>query len=151
MKPANQDHAFITRFLETPHTPLRVLSNPMAIALGTHIVAADPQQGRLELEFTPSETFVQGTGVLQGGAVAGMLDFAMAFSVLARLGDTGTCATVDLTTAFLRAAPAGRYRAIGEIVRSGKSIAFCRAELWKHDDARGPVATAMATFVASSS
>jgi acyl-coenzyme A thioesterase PaaI-like protein len=82
---ANPDQALIHRFLAAPSQPLRINSNPMALALGMQLLRVDAAAGVVELAFTPDPLFIQGTGVLQGGAVTAMLDFAMAFATLALL------------------------------------------------------------------
>ncbi|HPP99180.1 MAG TPA: PaaI family thioesterase, partial [Ottowia sp.] len=97
------------------------------------------------LAFAPDPLFIQGTGVLQGGAVTAMLDFAMAFATLAALPVGGSCATVNLNTAFLRPAPRGRYLAVGEVERRGRQLAFTHARLLREDDGQ-TVATATSTL-----
>jgi uncharacterized protein (TIGR00369 family) len=101
--------------------------NPMAAALRTRVVSAQPDQ--VLLEFEPPESFTQGTGVLQGGAVTAMLDFAMAFATLTGVPPGGSCASVTLNVAFLRPSPAGRYQAEGRLERRGRSMAFAQARL----------------------
>ena len=106
----------------------------------------DRERGEVDIAFEPAALFIQGTGVLQGGAVTAMLDFAMAFAVLAKLPPQGSCATANLNTSFLRAAPQGRYRAIGVVDRCGRTMAFARAQLL--EEASGKlVATASSSLV----
>ena len=118
----NVDQALIHRFLAAGAMPMPMDSNPFARALSCMLLHADIERGAVELEFDPDALFVQGTGVLQGGAVSGMLDFAMAFAVLARVPRGASCATVNMSTNFMRPAPQGRYRAIGEVERCGSQF-----------------------------
>jgi uncharacterized protein (TIGR00369 family) len=141
----NPDQALIHRFLAEGGLPLRFDANPMAVALGATLLAVDAPAGRVELAFEPDPLFIQGTGVLQGGAVTAMLDFAMAFATLASLPPDHSCATVNLNTAFLRPAPQGRYVAVGEVERRGKALAFTHARLLREAD-RQVVATATSTL-----
>ena len=122
-------------------------SNPLARALNAQLHAVDATNGHVKLSFEPDPLFIQGTGVLQGGAVSAMLDFAMAIAVLAHVKVGYSCATVNMNTSFLRPAPHGRYRAIGALERSGKSIAFARASLAPWDAATRVVASASSTLV----
>lgn len=138
---ANTDLLAIRRFLHEGRRPLRVEGNPMAQALRMTLLAVNPQDGRVTVAFEPPMQFIQGTGVLQGGAIAGMLDFAMAFATLATLGEADSCATVSMSTSLLRPAPLGRYIAHGEIERRGKTVAFTRASLLQDSDAPALVAT----------
>ena len=142
---ANPDQALIHRFIAAGRQPLSFDANPMARALGTELQAVDLTAGTVTLAFEPEPLFIQGTGVLQGGAVTAMLDFAMAFATLAHLPIGASCATVNLNTAFLRPAPQGRYLAIGEVERRGKQLAFTHARLLRATD-RQVVATASSTL-----
>ena len=141
----NPDQALIHRFRSQAGGPLPVDSNPMAVALGAALLGVDAAAGVVELSFEPAALFIQGTGVLQGGAVTAMLDFAMAFATLAHLPPDHSCATVNLNTAFLRPAPHGRYVAVGEVERRGKALAFTHARLLREAD-RQVVATATSTL-----
>ena len=145
MKFANPDQALIHRLVAGGGRPLPFDVNPMARALGTELRAADLAAGTVTLAFDPDPLFIQGTGVVQGGALAAMLDFAMAFATLAHLPVGGSCATVNLNTAFLRPAPQGRYIAVGEVERRGRQLAFTHARLLREED-RAVVATATSTL-----
>ena len=145
MRFTNPDQALIHRFIEGGSTPILFDANPMARALGAELRAADLTTGRVALAFAPDPLFIQGTGVLQGGAVTAMLDFAMAFAALAHLPVGASCATVNLNTAFLRPAPKGRYVAVGEVERRGKQLAFTHARLLREED-QVVVATATSTL-----
>ncbi len=142
---ANPDQALIHRFVEAGCSPLPFDANPMARALGAELRAADLKTGRIELAFFPEPQFIQGTGVLQGGALTSMLDFAMAFATLALLPRGSSCATVNLTAAFLRPAPAGHYLAIGEVERRARQLAFTHARLVRLEDGH-TVVTATSTL-----
>lgn len=142
---SNPDQALIHAFLSGGQVPMSVDSNPMALALGTRLLSVHPGAGIVELSFEPQPLFIQGLGVLQGGAVSSMLDFAMAFAVLAHVPVGVNCTSVNLNTAFLRPAPAGRYVATGEIERCGKSMAFAHARL-VHQARNQVVATATSTL-----
>lgn len=142
---ANPDQALIHRFLASDRQPMAFDANPMALALGSRLLSVDAPAGRVELSFEPQGLFIQGTGVIQGGAVTAMLDFAMAFAALAHLPVGRSCATVNLNTAFLRPAPQGTYIAVGEVERLGKALAFTHARLLRAQDAV-VVATATSTL-----
>lgn len=86
------------------------------------------------LLFHPREDLCQSAGVIQGGFVTAMLDAAMAHAVLAasqlKLGPP----TLELKVSFLRAALPGPHKAIGRVVRLGKSIGFLEGELFNDKD-----------------
>lgn len=131
---ANPDQVLIHGFIDQGGTPLAVNSNPMALALGLVLLKADRASGQVELSFVPKDLFVQGAGVIQGGAITAMLDFAMAFASLAALPLGRSCATVNLNVSFLRPAAQGRYIAVGQLERQGKTMAFANAKLLRKDD-----------------
>ena len=143
---ANPDQVLIHRFLENGGQSLPVDSNPMAKALGATLLKVDVAAGQVDISFNPQPLFIQGTGVLQGGAVTAMLDFAMAFATMARLPASGSCATTNISTSFLRPAPQGRYVATGLVDRCGKAMAFTQSRLVEADTG-SLVATASSTLV----
>lgn len=102
---------------------------PFARALGAQLIAVDAVNGIVRLRFTPGQEFIQGMGVVQGGAVSAMLDFAMGFAGLAMMEAGFFITTATLNVAFLRAAPAGVYEATGLVERRGRSLIFARGEL----------------------
>lgn len=143
----NPDKTLLADFLSQgnpPPTPVR--SNALAIELGTTLLQASSTPGRVVLHCKPSALFVQGAGVLQGGALAAMLDFAMSFAGLIDAPAGKAVTTTMLNVAFLRAAPRGDYRVVGEIERLGRSVAFARARLFA-DDGAEPVASATSALL----
>jgi uncharacterized protein (TIGR00369 family) len=126
----NTDRALVLEFLQGDHKPVAITSNPLARELGAELIEADATHGIALLAFTPPADFVQGAQVLQGGIVATLLDFAMAFAAHARLAaEERAFSTATLTVSLMRAAPAGRYLARGRIVRSGARLMFAEADL----------------------
>jgi uncharacterized protein (TIGR00369 family) len=116
-----------------------------AHALGARLTAVDRDHGIVELHFAPEQKFIQGAGVIQGGAVSAMLDFAMGFAGMAMMEDGVYITTANLNVAFLRAAPAGAYLARGIVERRGRTLVFARGEL--HMRAGPLVATGTSTLV----
>lgn len=146
----NPDQALIHRFVQQGGCAMPIDSNPMAKALQSTLLKVDRERGEVEIGFEPGDLFIQGTGVVQGGAVTAMLDFAMAFATLASLPPQASCATVNLSTSFLRPAPQGRYIAAGTVDRCGKTLAFTQARLVRADTGQ-VVATAASSLAVLSS
>ncbi len=141
----NPDIALIRRFVAGTGEPLPFDANPLTRFLGGRLIEADAGAGRIVLGFEPPEVFVQGAGVLQGGAIGAMLDFAATFAAMLALPDGQSLATSSLTTTFLRAAPAGRYRATGRVERRGRRIVVATASL-AQEGTPEPVAIATAVM-----
>lgn len=131
-KKMNPDQALIRAFQSTG-LPMEVDSNPLAVALGMHLLRVDVNTEQIELGFRPDPIFIQGAGVIQGGAVTAMLDFAMAFVTLAQGQDGQSCASINLNTSFVRPARAGQLRCVGSLVKRGRQIVFASAELFTDD------------------
>lgn len=152
----NTDRDLVLELLGGGRVPAPLTSNPLARELDGAVLALAAERGEAVLAFTPPERFAQGAGVLQGGIVTAMLDFAMAFAAHARLGPAErTFATASLSANFLRPASPGRYIARGRIVRAGRRLLFAEADLIaargepsdRADAAdREPVATASAVM-----
>ena len=140
----NSDYLFLQAFLSGDKAPVPIASSPLAVLLNARLLEADAA-GTAVLAFEPPETFIQGAGVLQGGTVTTMLDFALAFCVLVALPADRTCATATLTTNFMRPAGPGQYIARGSIDRLGSQVAFAKAVVHRADNGQ-TVATATAVM-----
>jgi uncharacterized protein (TIGR00369 family) len=138
----NPDWIDLQRFIREGQAAATLTHNPMSDALGMRMEQVDLAKGEITLSFEPQGLFIQGAGVLQGGAVSAMLDFAMAFAVMAGLPEGQSCATSSLNISFLRPAPKGRYIAVGETEKRGKALAFTSARLFQEGASDRVVATA---------
>lgn len=69
-------------------------------------------------------------GWVHGGVMSGLLDFALGAAVVATLEEGEWCATMSLTTDFLRPGrPGERLTARGRVERRGKLAAFPTGEV----------------------
>ncbi len=145
----NPDHELVLRFLAGEVLAGPIGSSPLIADLGGVLVAADPA-GRVSLAFAPGERYLQGSGVVQGGIVTAMLDFAMAFAAFTLLPRDKATTTVSLNIDFLRAAKPGRYLAHGRVRRLGARIAFVEADLMPagESDVTASATGTMAVFAA---
>jgi uncharacterized protein (TIGR00369 family) len=130
-RPANPDQALLARALSEGLEDIAFEANPLAIDLQTRLLRVTPQG--VALSFLPGERHLQGEAIVQGGILTTMLDFAMAFAVLARLAPNQSAATLNLSVNFLRPARAGRLQAEGRIERLGARVAFATAQLQEAD------------------
>lgn len=140
----NSDYVFLQEFLAGDRAAAPIRSSPLAVLLKAQLLEADAS-GKAVISFEPSDTFMQGARVLQGGTVATMLDFALAFAVLVALPADRTCATATLTTNFMKPAGPGKYIARGGMDRLGSQVAFATAVLQRADNHQ-TVATATAVM-----
>jgi uncharacterized protein (TIGR00369 family) len=144
----NPDHIAIIDFLKGDGAPAKVTANSFVEALGGELIAADADQGTVAIAFEPGPQFLQGLGVIQGGATTAMLDFALAFAGLTRVPLGTVFGTVSLTVHFMRPVTPGRYVARGKVSRQGSRMIFADADLVKEGEDR-PVASATGVMAIS--
>ena len=142
---AESDRDRIRRFADSDQRePFLLSGSPLAVSLGASILKVDKANRRISVRFTPGEQYLQGRGVLQGGAIATMLDFSMAFICIATIPDGHANATASLNIAYLRPAVPGVFICDADIERLGRTLAFTRASVRpENGDA---VASATAVF-----
>lgn len=86
-------------------------------------------------------------GIVSGQALAALADTCMVLAAIAHAGELKLYATTNLDTQFLRPGAGTAVICKAIIMRSGKSLAFARAEM--SDEGSGkPIATANATLYA---
>lgn len=99
------------------------------------------ERRELRMEFDIGTDFCHTVDIVQGGFITAMLDASMAHAVLASEPQHHVrVSSIDITVSFLRPARAGHFTAVGSIVKSGRTIAFLKAELY--NDKGDLVATA---------
>ncbi|MBN8490861.1 MAG: PaaI family thioesterase [Burkholderiales bacterium] len=144
------NQAIVLQMAESPGHALPFPADPLASALGARLMAVEPGRGEIRLDFEPGRTFLQGEGVVQGGAVSAMLDFATACAAMSVLRPGQDCATVTLTTSFLRPVPAGPCHVHAQVEKHGRTTVFARASLSEPGDGGRTLATAVAVLAVTS-
>jgi acyl-coenzyme A thioesterase PaaI-like protein len=124
----NPDHALIQRFLASPG-PCRVDTNPVARDFDAHLIRWDEARRELTLRFRTGERHLQGNGVVQGGLVSAMLDFGLAFAVLAMVTPPRSAVTAALHVQFEAAVTGAELEVRAAVDRIGGRLAFASAEL----------------------
>ena len=116
---------------------------PFAKLLGIEVDLLEP--GYAVLSMKMRDDLMRNGGIAHGGAVATLIDSAMAFAIIQLLGDNEHTVTVDLTIHYLRPLSAGTARASARVVRAGKRVITVSAELFDHNDKLS--ATAISTYL----
>ena len=116
---------------------------PFAKLLGIEVDLLEP--GHAVLSMKVRDDLMRNGGIAHGGAVATLIDSAMAFAIIQLLGDNEHTVTVDLTIHYLRPLSAGTARASARVVRAGKRVITVSAELFDHNDKLS--ATAISTYL----
>jgi uncharacterized protein (TIGR00369 family) len=140
IRPEHPPHPIIAGFFESGPGPL-TRAGSLAIELKGALLDVDLKAGTAAAAFEPGDQFLQGAGVIQGGVITAMLDYAMAFACFTRLQPGKSFGSVSLTTNFMKPALPGRYIATGKVERAGARMMFASAEL-RIEGADALVATA---------
>jgi len=118
-------------------------SVPYARLLGIELVNVSP--GTAELSFEIRGELMQNHGVVHGGAIASLIDTAMAFAIISVLSPKQKVTTVDLTVNYLRPLTKGKVSAVAKVVKAGRRIIVVSAEVF---DAAGNLAnTSLSNYI----
>ncbi len=96
--------------------------------LGIEIDAIEPGRARLSVEV--SEKLLQLQGVMHGGAIATLMDTAVAFAIVSVSGPHDRFTTVELKINYLSAIRQGRVVAEARLLRDGRRIVVADCDLF---------------------
>lgn len=134
------ERALVRRAIEQKLSGLPVTTNPLAISLNMRILEAC--DGWVRVAYTTPEGFTQGNGVVQGGIISAMLDFAMIFAAFSKVPADATVATVSQTTNYFRPVFLGELVVEAALEKAGRTLINARASLF--DGERSLLASATA-------
>ena len=122
---------------------------PHSKRLGIRFVAIDKGRGTLSLPYNPELIGDPQTRVVHGGAVSALLDQACGLAALAGFKEPVSCATLNFSIDYMRAAvPGETIIATAECYKATKHIAFLRAVAYDVDE-EDPIAVCQATYIAT--
>jgi len=116
---------------------------PFARLLGIEVDSVEP--GHAVLSMKLRDDLMRNNGIAHGGAIATLIDSAMAIAIMAQLAENERTVTVDLTINYLRPVSEGTARASARVVRAGKKVITVSAELFGDDGKLA--ATAISTYL----
>lgn len=99
--------------------------------IGASITRIEP--GRIEAELTLGQQHQQQRGFAHGGLVATMADLAAGYAAVTLVPDEVGMVTSDLKVSYLNPGVGTRMRAIGWVLKAGRRLHFCEAEVWCDD------------------
>lgn len=105
-------------------------SLPFMAYLGGSLEAVSQASKSAMMSFHPKADLCLAGGSIQGGFLAAMLDAAMAHAVLAASALSMVPPTLELKVSYLKAATPGPHKAVGRVIRMGKSVGFLEGELF---------------------
>jgi len=120
---------------------------PFAKLLGLELDTIEPGLAVMSLRIR--QELKQNSGVVHGGAIASLIDTAMAFAIIPLLAEGERTTTVDLTINYLRPLTSGRATATAWVLRAGRRVIALSADV--SDELSNPAATALSTYLRLSS
>lgn len=101
-----------------------------------HLIGADltaVELGRVVFELQLEQRHQQNLGFAHGGLVATMADLAAGFAAVTLVPDGTGVVTAELKTTYLRPGIGSTLRAVGWVLKPGRRLHFCEAEVWCND------------------
>jgi len=69
-------------------------------------------------------------GFLHGGVTASLCDVATGIAAYTMVSDDKNVVTADLNVSYLHPSVAGKVKAVGTVVKAGKSLIFCDCKIY---------------------
>lgn len=91
------------------------------------------EEGRIVGELSVDQKHQQQNGFLHGGVVSTMSDIVMGFAAFSLVPSTHHVVTGELRVSYLSPGRFSRVEAIGWVLKPGKKLHFCEAEIWGVD------------------
>ena len=101
------------------------------------IVIDDVQQGRARLSLEVRKDLLQLQGVMHGGAIASLIDTAVAFAIVGASEPDDRFTTVEMKVNYLSAIREGRVIAEARLIRNGRRIIVAECDVF---DSKGQLA-----------
>ncbi|HTO73028.1 MAG TPA: PaaI family thioesterase [Gemmatimonadales bacterium] len=118
----------------------------MMTTLGARIVHLTPGSVDLEAPFAPQ--FVQQNGFWHAGAIAALADSANGYAAYSLAPAESDVLAVEFKINLLAPAKGARFLAQGRVVRPGRTLTVCAADVFAFDGAaRTAVATMLSTII----
>ena len=98
-----------------------------------HLVGADLTAiapGRVEAVLALGQQHLQQRGFAHGGLIATMADLVAGFAAVTLVPDNFGVVTSDLKISYLNPGVGQQLTAIGWVLKSGRRLHFCEAEVW---------------------
>ena len=113
--------------------------------IGANLTRIEP--GRIEAELTLGQQHLQQRGFAHGGLVATMADLAAGFAAVTLVPDEVGVVTSDLKVSYLTPGVGTRMKAIGWVLKAGRRLHFCEAEVWCDDVLVAKASATMAVLI----
>lgn len=100
--------------------------------LGATLVDLAP--GRIEIAFKPTSAISQQHGFVHAGALSAIADSAAGYAALSLMPPDQGVLTTEFKINFLEPADGDRIRALGTVMKAGRTLTFAQAEVFAEAD-----------------
>jgi len=115
--------------------------------IGARLTRIDP--GAVDIELASRDDLTQQHGFLHAGVLASAADSACGYAALSLMPAGVAVLSIEFKINMLAPAVGERFRAVGRVVRPGRTITVCSAEVSaSREGATVPVAVMQATMMA---
>ena len=115
--------------------------------VGAQLTSVEPGQVTIEWPYSPSLT--QQHGFLHAGVVAAVADSACGYAALTLMPAEVAVLSVEFKVNLMKPAAGDRFRAIGKVIRAGRTLTVCAAEVHAYLEGKEAVIAIMqATMMA---
>jgi len=98
-----------------------------------HLIGAEMPvitPGRVEAGLNLAQQHMQQRGFAHGGLIATLADLVAGFAAVTLVPDNFGVVTSDLKVSYLHPGVGKRLKAIGWVLKAGRRLHFCEAEVW---------------------
>lgn len=113
--------------------------------LGASLASVSPGEVVIELGF--DESLQQQNGFLHAGVTTAVVDSACGYAALSMMPEGSDVLSVEFKVNLLAPAAGSRFRAVGRVVKSGRTLTVCQGEMIALDSGK-TVALMTATMIA---
>ena len=115
--------------------------------LGARIVSVEP--GQVVIEWPFGGHLTQQHGFLHAGVVSAVADTACGYAALSVMPEEVAVLSVEFKVNLLKPAAGTHFRAVGKVVRAGRTLTVCAGEVHAHVEGKESVIAIMqATMMA---
>lgn len=113
--------------------------------LGASLASVEP--GEVVIELGYSEALAQQNGFLHAGVTTAVVDSACGYAALSLMPEGSDVLSVEFKVNLMAPAAGSRFRAVGRVVKSGRTLTVCQGEMVALDSGK-TVALMTATMIA---
>lgn len=141
--------AFVPRDPNFPHR-IRASFNSQGMMRSLHAVLESVHPGEVEIAFPFDAGLTQQHGALHAAALSAAADSACGYAALTLMTPGREVLTVEFKVNFLAPATGERFVAVGRVIRPGRTLTVCAAEVYaERDGERRLIAIMQATMIAT--